>query len=235
MLSRHLQLALVLLTSIELISQSFFTPVTSVKAQGKEISRPPIHDWLIADSRTPTEYLCKCINKTTGNIEPEGDFTVKPNDSFDLMCWRGNRSIGKYQCQTKIAKETAECSAALKVAQEKIKDGKDVTITLVEKYSIVFAHDYESYPKDRPSKYLFGLDGPAAGSIMSSPKFLNAISTDIIKKCRSVSIVDFNRYRTDWNVTFGLTEQGKVKEFTQCGRYAGDQLPSGIPWGSIVC
>jgi hypothetical protein len=123
--------------------------------------------------------------------------------------------------------ETPECVAALQAAKRKIEKGRQIKVISITRHST--AQEYTDYPKDRPFGYNFSFDGLATNSIMSSEKLLTSISTNVIKSCRTVSIVKFGQDKTDWQHTFGLAEKNSIR-FFEC-----IDPGSKLSWGYAVC
>lgn len=132
--------------------------------------------------------------------------------------------------QTQNKQETRQCRASVQLAKSKIEKNKNVKVGEIIP-NIPLNDVYSDYPKNRPFKYGFALDGSATKNILKSPKLLLPIATDIIKNCQSVSMVSFRvygAYRADTapSAAFGLMKDGKVKQW-QCI----DPPPNRFRWG----
>lgn len=125
--------------------------------------------------------------------------------------------------------EAPECTAALRTAQNTMTKGRNVTITGVKKTDT--PQQYQGYPQNRPSGYLFLVKGTDAQSVLLSSKLLVSLSRNIIKNCQSVSLVEFQLdEQTDFITTVGLVGQDKVEVFSKCGNPEANTLP----WGHIT-
>jgi hypothetical protein len=124
-------------------------------------------------------------------------------------------------------KEKPECTAALQTAKNKITKGRKVKVIKIMKYDI--SQEYKDYPVNRSFSYAFVLEGAATESVMASGKLLTSISKSIISNCNSVSMVEFNQYRTDYTVTFGLMNTNKVEAFDCI------DPSTNLTWGYMVC
>ena len=132
--------------------------------------------------------------------------------------------------QAQNRKLSVECNAALQRAKKQIQKNRKVKVVYTGQEDI--SQDYKSYPKNRPFSHLFGLTGSATQSILSSEKFLTAIATDIINKCPSISMVEFNEYRTDHVESYGLLGNNTIGIF-KCIDW--EVAPKKLDWGYIGC
>jgi hypothetical protein len=87
-------------------------------------------------------------------------------------------------------------------------------------------------PNGRPLSVTIIVDGDAADSVMSSPVFQKAITSEIIKSCGSVGAVTFGRHRTDWSITLGMMSDGTIESF-KC--IDPDPEVNKLSWGQQIC
>jgi hypothetical protein len=125
---------------------------------------------------------------------------------------------------------SATCSIALRDAQNRITQGRNVRTVA---YEVDMTGWYTNAPAERPDGYIFALGGPAAESILNSTQFMQAISADIIGRCPSVSLVKFTLEDTDWVVAYGLTALGRVSLFECVEMREEAYVPP--EWGTEVC
>ncbi|MBD1936745.1 hypothetical protein [Microcoleus sp. FACHB-68] len=128
------------------------------------------------------------------------------------------------------SQETKEsCELGILNAKNRIEEGRDITvITNV----IDASKKYPDHPDNRPRIVMIAVDGIAADSIMVSPVFRRAITSEIIKSCNSVGAVTFNRYQTSWLITVGLMKDGSIQNF-QC--LLKDRRTARPSWGEEWC
>lgn len=122
----------------------------------------------------------------------------------------------------------AQCASAVRSAKKQMERIGNITVKVKRSNR---PQEYRDYPRNRPYSYDFLLNGTAADSVMQSTKLLTAISTDIIKNCPSVSIVDVGQDRTDYFFLFGLVGENKVEAF-ECIS-PGDTRK--LRWGYFSC
>jgi hypothetical protein len=134
--------------------------------------------------------------------------------------------------QAQNRKLSVECNAALQDAKNKIQKNRKVKIVKTIKLDI--SQHYRSYPSNRLFSHIFGLTGAATGSILSSEKFLTTIAKDIINKCPSISMVEFNEYETDHVESYGLLENNDVGLF-KCLDMDDLRARTKLHWGYVVC
>ena len=126
--------------------------------------------------------------------------------------------------QAQNRKFSVECNAALQAAKNQIQKNRKVKIVKTIKYDI--SKSYRSYPKNRPFSHIFGLTGAAE-------KFLTTIATDIINKCPTLSMVEFNEYRTDHVESYGLLLGNNTIGIFKCIDW--EVAPKKLDWGYIGC
>lgn len=106
--------------------------------------------------------------------------------------------------------ETEGCRKAIKRVENQLQTDRQLTIELSEMSdSNASIAPFE----DRPHKYIFGIGGNAASSVMSSPVFSKSLATQIINNCDSVSSVSFGLWQTGWHEIYGLMPNGEIKIF----------------------
>jgi hypothetical protein len=131
--------------------------------------------------------------------------------------------------QAKSEPTRKSCETAIADGRGRIEKGRDITATTdIEDHSEI----YPNHPNGRPLFVTIIVDGNAADSVMSSPVFQKAITSEIIKSCDSVGAVRFGRQATDWSITFGMMSGGTIESF-ECI----DPNPEvdTISWGQQVC
>ena len=111
-----------------------------------------------------------------------------------------------------IEAESELCRSAIASVENQLQSDRHLTIELSQIEKLQY---YPDHPEGRPDGYGLGISGDAAFSVMGSPVLLNALSTEIINSCSSISLVEFGVYQTGNVRTFGLMSNGEVKEF-QC-------------------
>ncbi|MBD2124917.1 hypothetical protein NDI39_27560 [Microcoleus sp. ZQ-A2] len=84
----------------------------------------------------------------------------------------------------------------------------------------------------RPLFVTIIVDGNAADSVMSSPVFQKAITSEIINSSGSVGAVTFGRQRTDWSITFGIMSDSTIKSFECIDPEKEADKPL---WGQQIC
>ncbi|MBD2138352.1 hypothetical protein H6F32_12280 [Anabaena sp. FACHB-1237] len=134
--------------------------------------------------------------------------------------------------QAQNRKPSVECNVSLQRAKKQIQKNRKVKVVHTSQENI--SQHYKSYPNNRPFSYLFELTGSATQSILSSEKFLTAISTEIINKCPSISMVEFNESRTDHVESYGLLENNDVGLF-KCLDMDDPMARTKLHWGYVVC
>lgn len=114
------------------------------------------------------------------------------------------------------------CRDAILNAETRI---SDVPNTALVDIDVVTAPD--GHPPDRRALMRFVAGGPGSGVILTSPEFMQTISTAIITGCEIVSVVEFALDESDGIEQFGLID-GEVKRF--------DCVEAGEPtWGYQRC
>ena len=132
--------------------------------------------------------------------------------------------------QAQARKPSVECNAALQRAKKQIQKNRKVKVVYTGQEDI--SQHYKSYPTNRSFSYQFGLTGSATQSILNSQKFLTAIATDIINECPSISIIEFNEYRTDHVESYGLLGNNTIDIF-KCIDW--EVAPKKLDWGYVSC
>jgi hypothetical protein len=127
-----------------------------------------------------------------------------------------------------ISAESAQCRAALLRGKSKIEKFKTKVVSISQS-----KHSYDDGPANKPLSYTFAMTGSATKSIMSSQKFLTDISGDILLKCPSVSLLTFGFDMSDYMVTFGLMNGGKVQQFNCLEARRERVVP--VRWGQVIC
>ena len=170
------------------------------------------------------------------SIKPTGQFEIKMMVSSRSFCtFSGTlQFIGKSKAQlflnsssfSKAPKLTASsnCKDAVKKAERMLENAKTRVITEKQK------HYYKNPPSNRHFSYSFALMGAGSKNVLNSPVFLNNITTNIISNCKDIGMVGFGIYATDTIYSFGLMNDGKVREF-RCKR----PFSSEPPWGYVPC
>lgn len=109
-----------------------------------------------------------------------------------------------------INSESKECQSAIASVEDRLKTGRQLTIEMSEMSD---ANASITPFKDRPNKYILGIGGNAAPSVMGSPVFSKSLATQIINNCDSVSSVSFGLWQSGWVNEYGLMSDGKIKIF----------------------
>ncbi len=131
--------------------------------------------------------------------------------------------------QAKSEQTRKSCETAIADGRSRIERGRDITVmTDIENHSEI----YPDHPNGRPLFVTIIVDGNAADSVMLSPVFQKAITSEIIKSCGSVGAVTFGRQRTDWSITFGIMSDGTIKSF-EC--IDPDPEADKPLWGQQIC
>jgi hypothetical protein len=118
----------------------------------------------------------------------------------------------------------SQCLSIVQKAQSRLQEGRNLSVQI----RTVDQSEYqEDSPENRPILVRLVMDGTAAASVMNSSQLMKSISTEVIQHCESVSVVVFGVNCSGWHTTFGLFDQGRVKEF-QCFEYVrGKKMPYG--------
>lgn len=128
-----------------------------------------------------------------------------------------------------VESSAAQCNRAVLRAKNRLEQVKNVQVDRMRRYSL--REIYSDAPADRPFSYGFGIRGNGADAVMNSPKFLTALTREIVSGCSDVSAVSFNVSESDWMVRYGLLKNGNVGEFTCL-----DPEPGLRPkWGTLIC
>jgi hypothetical protein len=136
-------------------------------------------------------------------------------------------SISQPNNQSQPDATTRQCLRAVATAQKKVGQVKQVRVLQPQKINI--SGIYQDFPSGRPDQYQFRLVGKGVATVLYSPKFMQAISQDLISQCTTVSLVTFGEYQTDWYLSFGLMANNKLEAF-QCVE-PGVKLK----WGEQAC
>jgi hypothetical protein len=122
-----------------------------------------------------------------------------------------------------------KCFAAIKLANKQIEEDKEINLR-----SYVHATSFRrpNYLENKPLEYIFSIQGISAKDIIRSTSLLSSISSILINSCPSISVVNFGVHNTDWVVTYGLFENGAVKQF-QCTEIR--KLGQEVAWGYKEC
>lgn len=121
-----------------------------------------------------------------------------------------------------------DCNAALLAAENRLEQGRNLAVSL--EYMDV-AQTYVDYPMERGDGFAFVMRGPAAEDVMTSAQFMRSVSTEVIRQCPTVSLVEFWVAETDWGLTFGLMDQTQVDAFA-CLPQEEYTEPN---WGYMIC
>ncbi|RAM53277.1 MAG: hypothetical protein C6Y22_01675 [Hapalosiphonaceae cyanobacterium JJU2] len=143
--------------------------------------------------------------------------------SLNILCYLPSPALAQ------SIKQSSKCAATLQSVKNQITQGRRVKVVDISKDDI--SKDYQSYPENRPFRYLFVLRGAATESVLLSNKLLTSLSRDILTNCSDISKVTFGLDETDHLETFGLISENKIDAF-QCvdpGTYKK------LPWGYVVC
>lgn len=124
--------------------------------------------------------------------------------------------------------ESPGCKAALSKSKNRIERAK-TKVTHISRYK----HQYTNGPERKNFTYTFTMSGPGTHNIISSRKILTAISKEIILSCQTVGSVSFGVDRTDEGYTYGLMNNGAIKEFKCIEPKPDDQMS--IHWGEQIC
>ena len=127
-------------------------------------------------------------------------------------------------------KANASCEAAITNAKERIVRGRNLTVVKVKTRDN--SKNYLNPPAGRPLIMSIYLSGRATASLMNSPVFQKAISSDLIKSCTSVGAVAFLMDQTDWVSEVGLMPNGTIQQF-EC--ISPDGEGGKPPWGKYYC
>ena len=145
-------------------------------------------------------------------------------------------TAGSLSLSTIVLAPQAKSQEIEKVCQSAIRDAKQCverrrSITVMTE-TVDRSQLYPNHPDGRPLIVEITLDGNAADSVMNSPVFQKAITSEIINSCGSVGGVSFGRRKTDWYLTFGLMPNGTIQSF-ECV----DPNPeiNGLTWGQQIC
>jgi hypothetical protein len=112
--------------------------------------------------------------------------------------------------QAKSEQAGKSCETAIANSKSRIEKGRDLLVTTdIADYSKI----YPNHPNGRPLFVIIIVDGNAADSVMLSPVFQKAITSEIIKSCGSIGAVTFSRRETDWATTFGIMSDGTIQTF----------------------
>jgi hypothetical protein len=131
--------------------------------------------------------------------------------------------------QAKSEQVRKSCETAIADGKSRIDRGRDIIVTTdIADHSEI----YPNHPNGRPLFVTISVDGNAADSVMSSPVFQKAITSEIIKSCNSVGAVTFGRQQTDWSITFGMMSDGAIESF-ECIDF--DPEGNRPLWGQQVC
>ena len=128
------------------------------------------------------------------------------------------------------AEDNHSCIVAINNAQKQIEAGRPLKVTI---RTFDISKGYPDHPKNRPNSYVFAMKGEGASTVIRSPKFMKAITTNVIQNCGSVSIVRIAVWESDNVATFGLLPGGKVDAF-QCVESQGRNSPK-LSWGQEFC
>ena len=127
-----------------------------------------------------------------------------------------------------IPADTAQCRSALLKGKSKIENLKTKVVRISR-----FKHSYDDSPTNKPLAYTFAMTGPATQSVMLSKNFLTDISNNIVSTCPSVSLLIFGFDMSDYSVTLGLMNNGKVQQFSCIEARRENITP--IRWGQVIC
>lgn len=130
--------------------------------------------------------------------------------------------------QAQEIKEKKDCTATISKAQRIIEAGRSIQV-LFSTQDI--SELYPDHPVNRPYRYVFTMQGSANRSILSSPKFMKSIATNIINQCNSISLVTFGLYASDVDSSIGLMPNGSVNFFDCLEAGTG----RGVTWGQAIC
>jgi hypothetical protein len=135
--------------------------------------------------------------------------------------------------QAQSNKQSYKYNATLQSVKNKITKGRRVRV--VDIYKSDVPTFYQSYPKNRPFRYTFALDGSETVSVLNSVQLLTASSRDIINNCTNVSQVIFGLKESDAVVTFGLMPRNKIGIFDKCIEPGTSGVHEKLPWGYVFC
>jgi hypothetical protein len=149
--------------------------------------------------------------------------------SLTLLISNTNLSLPARSSTTqRIPAESLQCREALLKGKSRIEKFKTKVVSISQS-----KHGYDDGPANKPLSYTFAMTGPATKSIMFSQKFLTDISRDIVLKCPSVSLLKFGFDMSDFVVTLGLMNGGKVQQFNCIEFKQEHEIP--IHWGQVIC
>ncbi|QZZ20637.1 hypothetical protein J5X98_25980 [Leptothermofonsia sichuanensis E412] len=129
----------------------------------------------------------------------------------------------------KVAQSQDEiCKGAIKVATSRSKH-----VYYVRYFRLSDLRKYRNIPPGRPFMISFILRAGDGSSVMRSSSLLEETAKDLIRRCGSVSLINYQVSGTsDGAVSYGLVE-GTTRKL-QCIE-AGRNAPDVIPWGYDFC
>lgn len=133
--------------------------------------------------------------------------------------------------------KVSQCIQPILSAQGKLQKVKNLKLVSIRQMNTT-EWRYASHPPNRTAIYNFVVEGSGGANAMNSPKFLTALSADLIAQCPDAAAASFWFNGSDWGGVFGLVN-GKVELF-QCidpGRMeTGRGLTSPkLDWGTYIC
>jgi hypothetical protein len=89
-------------------------------------------------------------------------------------------------------------------------------IQTIKNLKVEDSGQHEFTPEDAPSgsvgRYYIYLSGRGGVDLMKSPKLMGTIAENIIKSCNA-AIFTFGQYRSAYGITFGIFEDGLIRQF----------------------
>jgi len=126
------------------------------------------------------------------------------------------------------AQENDSCTATITNAQNLIKKGRDIVVSVSTKD---IDKQYPDHPENRAYSYQFVIDINAYGAVETSPNFMKIIASRIVNSCQDVSLVIFAKSVSDVFVYVGLMPDGEMK-FFDCSDNSTNEIQ---PWGKRSC
>lgn len=171
-------------------------------------------------------------------ISPDGSFLlVLPYTPRTGCTFQGKLVFGKGVKERlfgSIAANNAtqsSCEGALAYTKNKLL-GANAVVVNVDKRN----HNYTDPPENRHLAYGVWLTGAGVTNILNSPVLLRNLTAKMVKSCRSVGMVRFGLYKSDYGVTLGILSNGMIAQFKciDAGLLLGKKLQS-LPWGTEAC
>lgn len=121
------------------------------------------------------------------------------------------------------------CQGAKAEAINAVTQGRNLTLR-TQTYDL---SNYADRPANRDEDFALIMEGPAAESILNSPRFMTTLATQIMAACSSVGTVTFAYDRSGWFATLGIFADGSI-DFFECVE-PGPNSTDVLPWGYRYC